>query len=159
MIEIPAGHIPVFTDGSCDTRYLVGAWVAILVIAGQKIELSGIAKGTSHHRMELTAVIEAIRYIREEGHQDTPVIIYSDSQYVTGLVERQPKLEMQDFKTKSGKGTRNEDLVKIFYSVKQDLPLTFIKVKAHHKSDTPLLNIEADIKSRNRVRDEVKRII
>lgn len=132
----------IYTDGSCNTLNGLGAWVAIILSGEEKTVLSGKVPDTTHNRMELYAVIAGI------GHAATTfksLRIYSDSQYVTGLMERREKLTAAGFITSKGTEMRNADLVKEFYALSGHLELTFIKVKAHQKKGVDVnFNIEAD---------------
>ena len=70
--------ITIYTDGACSGNPGPGGWGAILRYRDTEKELSGGAAETTNNRMELTAVIEALRLLRE------PCIVelYSDSKYV-----------------------------------------------------------------------------
>jgi ribonuclease HI len=132
----------IYTDGSCNTQNGLGAWVAIILSGEEKTVLSGKAPDTTHNRMELYAVIAGIRYAQKAFNS---LQIFSDSQYVTGLMARREKLMAAGFITSKGTEVRNADLVKEFYALSGQVELTFIKVKAHQKKGTVVnFNIEAD---------------
>lgn len=149
-------HIDVFTDGSCHTQKLVGAWVALIHINGQKKILQGIELHTTHHRMELIAVIKSMEFIKEL--QPAAFInVITDSQYVAGLIMREQGLTAKNFRTKGGKKIANEDLLIRFYELLSLLDISFIKVKAHQQNaDVPNGNREADLLSRSLVRQAVQ---
>ncbi len=120
----------------------MGAWVAIILSGEEKTVLSGKVPDTTHNRMELYAVIAGIGHAAKTFKS---LRIYSDSQYVTGLMERREKLTAAGFITSKGTEMRNADLVKEFYTLSGHLELTFIKVKAHQKKGIDVnFNIEAD---------------
>ena len=74
----------IYTDGSCLNNPGPGGWGFILIGDEYDDEVSGGEKYTTNNRMELTAVIEAIKYVKTDRHID----IYSDSQYVVkGITE------------------------------------------------------------------------
>ncbi len=149
--------IEIYTDGSCYNGRHVGSWVAILFIEGEKIVLSGTATDTTNHRMELTAVIKAIEYVKDKHSSVTNIRIVSDSQYVIGIVDRKEKLMATGFKTKKRKDTRNVDLVKHFLAHEETIHIQFIKIKAHQQPTAEAnYNIEADILARKILRDFVK---
>lgn len=149
-------HIDVFTDGSCHTQKLIGAWVALIHISGEKKILQGIEQNTTHHRMELVAALKSMEFIKEY-HEAALVRIITDSQYVTGLIRREAGLTSQNFITKSGKKIANEDLIIHFYKLLKHLDISFIKVKAHQQNaDVPSGNHEADLLSRSLVRQAVQ---
>jgi ribonuclease HI len=54
----------IYTDGSCHTQLCIGAWAAIILIDEEKITLSGKDLDTTHNRMEILAVTEALEYLR-----------------------------------------------------------------------------------------------
>ena len=137
-------EIVVYTDGSCHTQLLVGAWAAIIFKGSDRIVLSGVAHHTTHNRMELQSVIEALKYSADK-YSGLTVHIYTDSQYVVGLEGRRDKLTKATFKTNAGTDIQNVDLVKELWALQDQLSVKFTKVEAHLKK-TELVNhnIEVD---------------
>lgn len=76
-------HVEIFTDGACQGNPGPGGWGAVLRYNGTKKELSGGEKDTTNNRMELSAVIEALKALREP----CAVTLYSDSQYVCNALK------------------------------------------------------------------------
>ncbi len=76
--------VTIYTDGACSGNPGPGGWGAILRYRDTEKELSGGAAETTNNRMELTAVIEALRLLRE------PCIVelYSDSKYVIDALSK-----------------------------------------------------------------------
>ena len=70
--------IEIFTDGACSGNPGPGGWGAILRYGTYEKELSGGDSSTTNNRMELTAVIEALKKLKEK----CDVTIYTDSKYV-----------------------------------------------------------------------------
>ncbi|XZF13015.1 ribonuclease H family protein [Chitinophagaceae bacterium MMS25-I14] len=155
---MPANKIiHVYTDGSCHTQLCTGAWAAVLLGGDEKIVLSGLKQDTTHNRMELLAVIESIHHIRQHYPAGTQIHIFSDSQYVTQLADREEKLAARQFTTRRGTEIKNADLVQELLSLLEDPRIQMVKVKAHQKKgDEPNYNTEADKLSRKMVRDAVK---
>jgi ribonuclease HI len=146
----------IYTDGSCHTQLCIGAWAAVILIGEEKIILSGKVLNTTHNRMEILAVVEALRYLQVNYKVIKEIKIISDSQYVTGLIARQPKFIAQNFLTNAGVPIRNVDLVKQLLALNEQQILKFIKIKAHQKpTDATHLNIEVDKLCRNIVRQAV----
>src|SRR5258708_29426485 len=133
MESITKTSATIYTDGSCHTRQRAGAWVAILLIGGHKQILSGLVSDTTHNRMELTAVIKALEYLRENYKDITTLTICSDSQYVIGLAARETTLSTLGFTTKKGKELTNADLVKELLDYFRLWTIEFVKIKAHRK--------------------------
>jgi len=149
--------IEIFTDGSCHTQKLIGAWASIIFMNNQKVVLSGVEHETTHNRMEILAVVNAIKHIHQLNEGFKNIIIVSDSQYVIGLVNRQHKFLASHFKTKSGNDIRNIDLVKEFLHLIKKLNIEFVKIKAHQKPGSTMnYNIEVDKLSRKLVREAVR---
>ena len=76
--------VTIYTDGACSGNPGPGGWGAILSYKGAEKELSGGAAQTTNNRMELTAVIEALRLLKEP----CVVELYSDSKYVIDALEK-----------------------------------------------------------------------
>ncbi|RFM31632.1 ribonuclease H family protein [Chitinophaga silvisoli] len=148
----------IYTDGSCSPQTGQGAWVAILLTDTEKITLSGKVPATTHHRMELSAVIEGITYALNNFKDIQSLHIYTDSQYVTGLIARQSKLSHANFLTKKGSPIPHADLVQQLYLLTNQVQLIFTKVKAHQKPGTDINhNISADKLVRKIMREELRR--
>lgn len=71
-------NVSIFTDGACRGNPGPGGWGAILRYKETERELSGGERDTTNNRMELTAVIEALKLLKEPCHVD----LFSDSKYV-----------------------------------------------------------------------------
>lgn len=146
----------IYTDGSCHTQLTIGAWVALVFVAGKQEILQGVAEETTHNRMELQAVISAVDYVNTLKKTFSEIEIYSDSQYVVNLVNRKDKLIQQRFLTKAGKPFPNVDLVKILIHQMENNTLIFNKVKAHQKQGEEInYNREADMRVRALLRGAI----
>ena len=76
--------VTIYTDGACSGNPGPGGWGAILSYKGAEKALSGGAAQTTNNRMELTAVIEALRLLKEP----CVVELYSDSKYVIDALKK-----------------------------------------------------------------------
>lgn len=74
----------IYTDGACSGNPGPGGWAAILMYKGTEKLISGGERETTNNRMELTAVIEALRALKEP----CLVQLYSDSKYVVDALEK-----------------------------------------------------------------------
>lgn len=70
--------VEIFTDGACSGNPGPGGWGTILRYNGIEKELSGGEANTTNNRMEMIAVIEGLKALKQPCH----VILTSDSQYV-----------------------------------------------------------------------------
>jgi ribonuclease HI len=149
-------YAEIYTDGSCHTQRLIGAWAAIVLINEHKTVLTGREKNTTHNRMEIMAVISSITHIIQNHKTINELKIVSDSQYVIGLISREAKFKLSDFKTKAGTDIRNIDLVKALLKLVSQMNITFVKIKAHQKpTDVVNYNIEVDKLCRQLLRESI----
>ena len=76
--------VTLYTDGACSGNPGPGGWGCLEELNGIEKELSGGEKTTTNNRMELTAVIEGLRALKE------PCIVelYSDSKYAIDALEK-----------------------------------------------------------------------
>jgi ribonuclease HI len=96
-----------FTDGACSGNQGPGGWGAIVRVGGTETELSGGAKHTTNNRMELLAVIEALKALPAPHH----VHITTDSQYVMkGFTEWLPGWKRKGWKNSQNKPVENKPL-------------------------------------------------
>ena len=71
-------HVDIYTDGACSGNPGAGGWGAVIVYKGKEKELSGGDRDTTNNRMELTAVIMALKALKEPCE----ITLTSDSKYV-----------------------------------------------------------------------------
>ena len=77
-------QVSIFTDGACSGNPGPGGWGAILRYGGAEKQISGGAADTTNNRMELSAVIEALKLLKEPCE----VLLCSDSKYVCDAIEK-----------------------------------------------------------------------
>lgn len=77
-------HVDIYTDGACSGNPGKGGWAAILVYKSIEKEISGAEDKTTNNRMELTAVIEALKCLKEP----CDVTLTSDSKYVCDPINK-----------------------------------------------------------------------
>ena len=130
-------RIKIYTDGACAGNQLQenkGGYGAIIFKPGEEpLRLNGGFRNTTNNRMELKAVIEALKRVSPL----LPVTVYSDSQYVvTGITEW-----IHNW-IRRGKIEKNGDLWMELYNIVTTFPKReFIKVKGHNGDQ---YNEEAD---------------
>ena len=83
----------IYTDGACKGNPGPGGWGALLRAGDREKELFGGEARTTNNRMELTAVIRALRVAQAPTATST---LFTDSQYVkNGIETLDPRLEAQ----------------------------------------------------------------
>ena len=99
--------VTIYTDGACRGNPGPGGWGALLQMAGQERELSGAETATTNNRMELLAVISALRALKRRVRAR----IYTDSQYVRlGITEWLKSWKARGWRTADRKPVKNQDL-------------------------------------------------
>jgi len=79
-----ASQVEIFCDGACSGNPGPGGYGAILRYNGQEKEIRGGEVHTTNNRMEMTAVIEALRLLTRPCR----ITVVTDSQYlVKGMTE------------------------------------------------------------------------
>ena len=130
-------RIKVYTDGACQNNQLnenKGGYGAVILKPGEEpLKLNGGFRNTTNNRMELKAVIEALKRV----NQYSPVTVYSDSQYVVkGITEWIPNWIAK------GKIEKNGDLWMELYRIVRTFPnIQFMHVRGHNGN---IYNEEAD---------------
>lgn len=99
--------IDIYTDGACKGNPGPGGWGALLKWGGYERELFGGEAATTNNRMELMAVIEALRALK----RPMDVVVHTDSQYVhKGITEWMRNWKARGWKTTDRKPVKNVDL-------------------------------------------------
>ncbi|WP_456480523.1 ribonuclease HI [Nautilia sp.] len=115
--------IEIFTDGSSLGNPGPGGWCAILRYKGHEKILRGGESRTTNNRMELTAVIEALRALREPCEID----LYSDSSYVLKGIDEW----LANWIRKNFKNVKNPDLWNEFVKLSESHKINVNWVKGH----------------------------
>lgn len=76
--------VEIYTDGACSGNPGVGGWGAVLRYNNHEKEISGAEAETTNNRMELTAVIEALKLLKEPCQ----VELTTDSKYVADAITK-----------------------------------------------------------------------
>ena len=96
--------ITIYTDGSCNPNPGVGGWGYIEIGNDYLLSDSGGEEKSTNNRMEMKAVIEALKAYKTEKN----FLIYSDSQYVikcaTGVNKRRKNRDLWSEYDKVSKG-------------------------------------------------------
>ena len=123
-------EIIVHTDGGCDARRGgIGAWAFIARIPGQPpvTKCEGV-EGTTNNRMEMQAVIEALRML-EIGAKIT---ICSDSEYVIkGVTQWSRNWVRNGWVTRDGAPVKNAELWRELLDLYRLHEVKFVHVKGH----------------------------
>ena len=122
-------EVTIYSDGACKGNPGPGGWGAVLVAGGHEKELFGGENPTTNNRMELMAVIEALRALK----RPCIINIYTDSQYVQkGISEWITGWKARGWKTADKKPVKNADLWQILDEVRQPHQIQWHWVRGHN---------------------------
>ncbi len=125
--------VTIYTDGACSGNPGPGGWGAILMYNGTSKEISGASKDTTNNIMEITAVLEALKLLKEECE----VQVYSDSAYVVNAFNQGwiYNWRKNNWRTAGKDPVKNQELWQELYELTQKHKVEFIKVKGHSDNE------------------------
>ncbi|MFS8975629.1 ribonuclease HI [Cupriavidus necator] len=122
-------EVTIYSDGACKGNPGRGGWGAVLVAGTSEKELFGGEANTTNNRMEMTAVIEALRALK----RPCTVRVYTDSQYVQkGISEWLPGWKARGWKTADKKPVKNVDLWQELDTLAQQHQISWHWVRGHN---------------------------
>jgi ribonuclease HI len=127
----------IYTDGGCSGNPGPGGWAYVMVqqtFQGEQIILKnkGEEKDTTNNRMELTAVIMALRALKTMSNVPRQAAVITDSQYVQkGITEWIRNWKRNAWRTSDKKPVKNQDLWMELDSLACEFPLQWEWVKGH----------------------------
>ena len=125
-------RVEIFTDGSCLGNPGPGGWGSIIRTGSggskNEIELSGGKKMTTNNEMELSAVVEALRGLKEPSE----VSVTSDSQYVVkGMTSWVKGWIKNGWKTAAKKPVKNRELWEELHKLSTPHKIDWIWIRGH----------------------------
>ena len=122
-------EVIVYTDGACSGNPGPGGWAAHLQWNGNEKEISGGDANTTNNRMEMKAVIEALRTLNKpcivKIHSDSGLIINAMTK---GWIEN---WQAKGWKKADKKPVENRELWEAMLSAMNGHDVHWIKVKGH----------------------------
>lgn len=120
--------VTVYTDGACEGNPGPGGWAAVILDNGEEKRLKGAEKETTNNRMEIMAVLMALKSLDEPCE----VHIFSDSKYVINSCSKWLSgWEKNGFTSSTGEPVKNTDLWKEMSCELQKHTAVFTWVKGH----------------------------
>lgn len=122
-------RIEIFTDGACKGNPGPGGWCAILRYNGVEKIISGGEKETTNNRMELSAVLFALKALKEPCH----ITLQSDSKYVLDSLSKGWVYGWQKkgWKKSDGKPALNVDLWQPLLEEIRRHEMEYVWIKGH----------------------------
>lgn len=115
-------NLKIYTDGSCKGNPGPGGWAAILFDAAKQKPLSvlkGNEEETTNNRMEMIAMIEALKFVHENHLQQSLITLYSDSNLIVQTL------------TRGWKRKANIDLWEELDGLNEELNVDYVWVEGH----------------------------
>ena len=120
--------VKLITDGSCLGNPGPGGWAAILRHGKHKKELYGAEARTTNNRMEMIAVLNGLKALREPCE----VTVEIDSEYVkNGITTWIRGWKKRGWKTASGDPVKNRDLWQELDAAVSGHRVRWVWVKGH----------------------------
>ena len=128
--------INIWTDGACSGNPGPGGWGALIKYNNSTKEISGSEKNTTNNRMEMMAVIKALKYMDIKSN----INLYTDSKYVKeGITNWIKGWKKNNWKNSKKNDVKNKDLWIELDILSQKHNISWSWVKGHSG------NIENDI--------------
>lgn len=123
----------IYTDGGCSGNPGPGGWACVLIDGELRRERSGGEAYTTNNKMELTAVIEALKTARSDfAAPSREIILHTDSQYVkNGITDWIRKWEKNGWITANKKPVKNREYWQELKKISDGLQLEWKWVKGH----------------------------
>ena len=120
--------INIYTDGACKGNPGPGGWGALIIEGDTKNEICGGEADTTNNRMEILAVIMALKTINARSG----ITIFTDSTYVQkGISEWIGKWKTNGWRTSNNKDVKNKDLWVQLDSLTSQVTISWMWVKGH----------------------------
>jgi ribonuclease HI len=129
--------VNIYTDGACSGnqhKANIGGWGAILEYAGHEKELFGGEANTTNNRMEMTALLAALRCLKKEGLH---IRVFADSAYLLNCFRNKWYVSWRrnHWKTAKNAPVENRDLWEELLTFLDLYSFSFFKVKGHVNPD------------------------
>lgn len=134
--------IKIYTDGGCSGNPGPGAWAYIVIDGDNRLQDSGSEAATTNNRMELSAVIEALKRIGGKAAAGRVLEVYTDSRYVQqGISDWILRWERNGWRTAAKKPVKNRELWQELRSLSRNLDVRWHWLAGHAGHE---LNEECD---------------
>ena len=120
--------VNIYSDGACKGNPGPGGWGALIIEGDNKNEIFGGEANTTNNRMEILAVIMALKAINTISE----ITVFTDSTYVQkGISEWIDKWKINGWRTSNKKEVKNKDLWVQLDILNAQLKINWVWVKGH----------------------------
>ncbi len=153
-------NIKIYVDGGCSGNPGPGAWAFIILYDRSRIRASCPVPSTTNNRMELSAVISALKEACKHPEwlkvqtvgKKTVLVVYTDSRYVEqGITAWIHKWERNGWLNRGKKPVKNQDLWKKLRELSSSFNISWQWLRGHAGHE---LNEECD----RMVREAIKQV-
>ena len=128
-------QVTIHTDGACNPNPGPGGFAAIIITGeGDRITVTGGHPDTTNNRMEMAAVSEALRIVREEIPADElDITVASDSKYIVDafLQNWMGNWNRNGWKTRTGEPVKNQPTWKELIARADGLRIKWTWIRGH----------------------------
>src|SRR3989344_8812806 len=139
---IKQDKITIYTDGAAKGNPGKAGWGVVIIFHNDKlkveseklkvIEIGGNTEHATNNQMELTAPIEALKYVKK-NHPNSSVEFFSDSKYVIlGITEWIFNWQKNNWRNAANKPVVNRELWEELFSLTEELKPKWTYVKGHN---------------------------
>ncbi len=128
--------IIIYTDGAARGNPGKAGWAAVFIIGKKILEVGGGVEHATNNQMELTAPIEALKYLKRQMSKAAfdmrQIEIVSDSKYVIlGITEWIFNWQKNNWRSANKKPVLNRELWEELYKLTEELKPKWVYVEGH----------------------------
>jgi ribonuclease HI len=127
--------IIIYTDGAAKGNPGKAGWGAVFIVGKHVFEIGGRMEHATNNIMELTAPIEALKYIKNMSKTVFDIEIVSDSKYVIlGITEWITNWQKNNWRNAAKKPVLNRELWEELYELHCEFKPQWTYVKGHNEN-------------------------
>ncbi len=126
--------VKIYTDGAAKGNPGRAGWGAVFIFGKDIVEIGGGVDHATNNQMELTAPVEALKYLKHKMSKTVfDIEIVSDSKYVIlGITEWIFNWQKNNWRNAAKKPVLNKELWEELYKLTQDQKIKWTYVKGHN---------------------------
>jgi ribonuclease HI len=127
-------NIQIYTDGAAKGNPGPAGWGAVFLMDGKEVEIGGGVAHATNNQMELTAPIEALKYVKKHLSHCVDIEFFSDSKYVIlGITEWIFGWQKNGWRNAAKKPVVNKELWEELHALTSELKPKWTYVKGHNE--------------------------
>ena len=139
-------NVTIYTDGACSKNPGPGGWGGIVIYDNHRREVSGFEENTTNNMMELKAVIESLKVLKENCN----VKLHTDSKYIVDSITKWVhNWKINGWRTAKKEPVKNRQLWEDILNLSEMHNIEWHWVKGH---DGNQLNEECDQLAKHQIK-------